>query len=188
MDAMLQYVVRIPRRTVILYVRQDNPAATHLYEKYGFTVSEETYQYIVPTDRIPDQGRGGDSFSVEVVPVTEVPPHSRPAFSAQWSQIAKLHDPPKTYVLLFVIEGKQQIGYCRLSPGFPGCFPFELSSPREQLPGALAALKPYLSTEHKILKLTFASAEMAQACDALAFELNYCLYKMAVELKDLSSQ
>jgi hypothetical protein len=76
------------------------------------------------------------------------------------------------------------MGYTRLNPGFPGCFPLELSSPAKHLPGAIAALEPYLSKQHTILKLTFADAAIAQACDALGFKLNYRLYKMITELQE----
>jgi ribosomal protein S18 acetylase RimI-like enzyme len=187
MDAMLKHCLEIPRHTAMLYVRQDNPAAIHLYKKHGFRISEESYQYIVPIDQALDEQYPKDWKSLDAIPVTEVPQQLRPAFPEQWSHLTKWHDPPKTYVLVFCLEGKRQIGYCRLNPDFPGCFPFELSSPAEQLPGALAGLEPYLSKQHRILKLTFASPEVAQACNALGFKLNYRLYKMTMELQERSS-
>ncbi len=182
MDVMLQYCRDIPRRKVILYVRQDNEAAVHLYERKGFWVSEESFQYIVSTDQLLDEGDFRGYPSVEPIPITDVPKRRRPAFPDQWSHLAELHDPPKTYVFLFYLEGKEQVGYCRLSPGFPGCFPLELVSPARQLPGALASLRSYLLPEHEILRLTFADPEMAHACNTLGFTLNYSLYKMTEEL------
>lgn len=182
MQAMLKHCLEIPRQTVILYVLRNNPPAIHLYEKHGFRISEESYQYIVPTDQALEEQDATNSISLDAIPITEIPRQLKPTFPAQWSDLAEQHNPPKTYVLVFCLDGKRPIGYCRLNPDFPGCFPFELSSPSEQLMSALAGLKPYLSKELQILKLAFASPAMAQACDALGLKLNYRLYKMTLEL------
>ena len=184
--AMLKHCLKIPRHTVILYVQQDNPAVFHLYKKHGFRISEESYQYIVPIDKVFDGQYSKDWISLNAIPVSDVPQQIIPDFPEQWSNLAEKHDPPKTYVLIFCLEGKQQIGYCRLNPEFPGCFPFVLSSPSTQIMSALAVLKPYLSKQHQILKLTFASSEMAQACNIYSFSLNYRLYKMTMEFQHRS--
>jgi ribosomal protein S18 acetylase RimI-like enzyme len=178
MEVMLEYCRSIPRHTVILYVQQDNPAAIHLYEKHGFSVADESYQYIVPVARLREDGRFDDCLTLDAIPVSEMAPELQPTFPTQWSDLAGQHDPPGVHVLVFRRDDGQPVGYCRLCPGFPGCFPFELSSPDEHLAGAIKALEPCLSPDHSILKLTFASAAVAQACDALELELNYRLYKM----------
>jgi GNAT superfamily N-acetyltransferase len=184
MKAMIEYCLEIPRHTAILYVLRDNPAAIHLYQKHGFHVSEDSYQYIVTINRVLAERGAGNWQSVHAVPLSDAPEKQQLDLPPQWSDLAELHDPPKTYVLAFFLENKRQIGYCRLNPDFPGCFPFELSTPSRQLPGALAALKPYLSKQHRILKLTFANPQMALACDAQGFKLNYRLHKMTLELRD----
>jgi hypothetical protein len=182
MEVMLEYCRSIPRHTVILYVQQDNPSAIHLYEKYGFIVAEESHQYIVAVDRLGEDQRFDSCTAVNAVPITEVASDSIPAFPAQWAGLAEHHDPPASHVLVFCRKDGRSIGYCRLSPGFPGCFPFELASPAEHLAGAIKSLEPLLLSDHSILKLTFASQLVAEACDALGCELNYRLYKMAAEL------
>lgn len=115
----------------------------------------------------------------------DVPERLRPTFPPQWSDLVARHSPPDSYTLLFRVEGSERsIGYCRLSPDFPGCFPFVLAVPGGNLAAALVALGPYLLPQHRILRLTLAGAEIAQACDDLGFSLNYRLFKMAVELHD----
>lgn len=184
MDMMLRRCEEIPRETIILYVQQDNPAAIHLYRKFNFDITEESFQYIVESAWIHVQRDSGMEQQLKVSPITEVPLRIRPVFSGQWSNLAELHDPPKTYVFVFIHETIGTIGYCRLSPEFPGCFPFELQSPSTMLASVLGALEPYLSRNYPILKLTFADPGIAHACDTLDFRLNYRLYMMTRKLQN----
>ena len=106
----------------------------------------------------------------------------RPTFPTQWSDLADRHDPPRAYVFVFAEADNEPVGYCRLIPDFPGCFPLELISPEKYLRASLMALKPYLSENHQTVKLTIGDSEIARACDALGARLNYRLYKMILEL------
>ena len=187
MEAMLKYCRKVNRTTVILYVQQDNPAALHLYEKHGFQISAESFQYIVPIFDFIEEQESDVGIRFDALPISEISEALRPEFPLQWSNLSESHNPPKTYVLVFRVADNQQVGYCRLVPDFPGCFPFELSSSNKYLPIALTKLKPFLSKQNKILKLTFSNPMIAQACDTFGFKLNYRLYKMTATIKDVGS-
>lgn len=178
MDAMLKRCEELERNNIILYVRQDNPAAIHLYRKFDFDVAEESFQYIIEKDWFDGHRDCMNEQELTVSPVVDVPEQMMPVFTDQWSNLADLHDPPRTHVFVFLHETLGSIGYCRLNPEFPGCFPFELRSPSIVLSPALGALEPYLSKNHSILKLTLSDPMVANACGALGFRLNYRLYKM----------
>ena len=87
-----------------------------------------------------------------------------------------MHQPPDAYVLIFR-KGGQTVRYCRLSPGFPGCFPFVVDSPTERLLAVLRALVPYRRPEKAILKLTFWDSAVAQACRRAGLRLDYELLR-----------
>ena len=178
MEAMLRRCQELPRNNVILYVQQDNPAAIHLYRKFNFNNAEESFQYIVEKNWFDRHRDCIKEQELKVSPIVDVPEQMMPVFSDQWYTLADLHDPPKTHVFVFLHNTLGSIGWCRLNPEFPGCFPFELDSPSTMLSSALRALEPYLSRNHTILKLTFADPMVARACTALGFRLNYRLYKM----------
>ena len=110
------------------------------------------------------------------VPIGEVPALCLPSFPRGWANIAGMHRPPEMYVLVFR-EGAQSVGYCRLNPHFPGCFPFVLAEPSRRLVPALRSMKGYLRSEQPILKLTIWEPRLAEACRAAGLALNYELLK-----------
>jgi hypothetical protein len=89
-----------------------------------------------------------------------------------------MHNPPLQYVLVFVDTKNVVFGYCRLSPSFPGCFPFVVCQPLLHLTAVFKGLKRYLLPEKDILKLTFANEELSGVCGRLGLKLNYKLLKM----------
>lgn len=184
MEAMVAHCREIGRRTVILYVMQDNRAALRLYEKYGVEVTEETVQYVASVGAEAVQGEPNASGTLQAVPLLEIPEPLRPEFSAQWTDLPEQHDPPKTWVLVIRTRGGEPVGHCRLVPEFPGCFPFELDRPGDLLEDALVALRPYLSKDHDTLKLTITDPAVTRACDALDIDLNYRLYQMTLRMGD----
>ncbi len=162
----------------MLYVLEDNAPALRLYEKFSFERAEITYQYIWES---PMQSRLTGELPgpvVEALPVNEASEASIPELPGQWADFRTMHQPPGQYALLFCNEMGETIGYCRLSPGFPGCFPFSVKNPQKNLPGALGALKKYLQPDKDHLKLTLDEARLAEACEALGLKLNYKLFRM----------
>lgn len=162
---------------VMLYVMQDNLPALRLYEKFGFKIVETSYQYIWSTNSYKRQDP-----KINIYPVDEVPETEMPEMPEQWVDLRELHQPPQQYVLIFFDERGNNTGYCRLSPGFPGCFPFEVRHADVNLLSVLNGLREYLLPEKDHLKLTFNSEAIAQACEKDGIELNYKLYKMVREI------
>jgi GNAT superfamily N-acetyltransferase len=203
METMLEHCRKHGRSRVILYVMQDNAAAIRLYHKFGFSERETTYQYVVPIRKFLDSCRRPPSGAAETsgpaeasgssqaagpaetfgpvtaVPINEADPEALPSFPEEWADIASMHDPPKNHVLIFMTDKAETTGFCRLSPEFPGCFPFVVDgSPVNRLARILCSLERYLNPGKEILKLTFPDGTLADECERLGFKLNYKLFKM----------
>ncbi len=175
MEAVLEHCRRIGLPETVLYVQTDNPVAIRLYQRFGFRAVEATYQFMLsnPQDRLTEENKAG----IVAVPICEVPDSSLPRFPPEWAHIAGMHQPPDTYVLIFR-HGAESVGYCRLNPRFPGCFPFVVDQPAQRLMPALCSIKNYLRPDRAILKLTVWDSAVAQACRLAGLELNYELLKM----------
>lgn len=185
MKTMIDYCRQNNRARIMLYVQQDNPSAIRLYRKYGFDVSEVTYQYVIPIQRFLNSYGQSASQMITAVPLPQVDAGSWPSFPPEWADINKWHRPPDNYVLLFQADQGQIIGYCRLDPAFPGCFPFVVNDDAlKDLANILISLQGFLNPEKEILKLTFSGTALAEACEGLDFELNYKTFKMERGLTD----
>jgi GNAT superfamily N-acetyltransferase len=178
MQAAIEHYSKMEQGEIMLYVLQDNLPALRLYEDFGFEVADMTYQYIWKSpgqdDRIPTETES----SVSILPISEVPEAKMPELPLQWMDLRERHAPPNQYALIFFNEKGETIGYCRLAPGFPGCFPFALNQPETNLPGILNGLRKYLLPEKDHLKLTFNDEAIAKACDVNGIQLNCMLFKM----------
>ena len=180
-DLMSQAMMRcreLGLREAMLYVLDDNTAALRLYEEFDFERAETTYQYIWESPMQSQLTSEGPGPVVQALPVDEASEANMPELPGQWADFRSMHQPPGQYALLFYNEMGETIGYCRLSPGFPGCFPFSVKNPQKNLPGALRALKKYLRPDKDHLKLTLDEARLAEACNALGLQLNYKLFRM----------
>ncbi|MBN1944639.1 MAG: GNAT family N-acetyltransferase [Bradymonadales bacterium] len=175
LETMIAYCRSNGPADMMLYTQSTNRPALRLYERFDFKPIDGAYQFVLsdPQERLStEEGR------IQAIPVVEIPRPEWPPLPREWGDLAETHSPPKRYVLLFRDRGGKTLGYCRLDPGFPGCFPLVLERPLENLASALEALHPYLRPEKDILKLTFSSDELADACRALGLGLNYNLVKM----------
>jgi GNAT superfamily N-acetyltransferase len=182
METMLNHCHETDQRKIILYVQQDNPAALRLYKKYAFNEVETTYQFTVPIEHFLNSFEDLSSRTIVATPMIDFDDSLLPVFPNEWSNIGSAHNPPNTYVLIFREGENQIIGYCRLNPDFPGCFPFVVDDPSRCLPQALRALKEFLNPDKKILKLTFADKNLVDVCVQLSFSLSYKLFKMEREI------
>jgi ribosomal-protein-alanine N-acetyltransferase len=172
----LDYCIGADLNEVILYVRSDNTPALQLYESCGFKRVETTYQYVLATAKL----RGDRSIpGITVRPITEIVDEDMPPLEPQWSDLRSLHKPPQQYAFIFQDRTGRNIGYCRLTPSFPGCFPFVISEPSLNLISVLLGFKEYLLPEKEILKLTFQDDRLATACQSEGMDLNYTLFKMS---------
>jgi GNAT superfamily N-acetyltransferase len=185
---VLAHCRRIGLPDTMLYVKDDNAPAIRQYKRFGFRPTESTYQYILSVPRITDMAVAISPENVKVVPIAEVPTTKMPELPQEWANIGSLHRPPNQHVLAFLDIKDDVIGYCRLSPGFPGCFPFVVRQPFLHLSAVFHGLQPYLLPEKDILKLTFADEELSEACRSLGLELNYKLQKMMRHGNDAVSE
>jgi GNAT superfamily N-acetyltransferase len=161
---------------VVLYVESTNAGAIRLYRSFGFRIIEDACQYVL---RNPLKFSGEKGHRLAAVPLKDVPEENRPELPGEWKDLESMHCPPQQYSLVFIDEDSGfAAGYCRLNPGFPGCFPFTLLHPESYLVPAVEALKPYLDPAADVLKLTFSSEKLDSACSEHGMELNYRLHKM----------
>lgn len=162
----------------MLYVKDDNEPAIRLYGRFAFRPTESTFQYILSIPRIVAMPKAISPEGVKVLPVTEIPTTEMPELPREWTNIRSLHKPPDQHVLIFLDAHDRNLGCCRLSPRFPGCFPFAVCEPSLHLAAVFNGLKRFLLPEKDTLKLTFADKALAEACASLGLELKYRLIKM----------
>jgi GNAT superfamily N-acetyltransferase len=179
-SSLLQMVIdhagEIGLPDLLLYVQSDNLPAIQLYEQFRFQIIETAYQFkLVDRQNIFSIQR---SELITAVPITEVEKSRWPEFLPEWMNITELHRPPEEYVLLFFNSSGENQGYCRLTPHFPGCFPFVVKQPFANLIPVLQALHPYQLPNKDDLMLTFSDEDLADACRQSGLKLNYQLYKM----------
>lgn len=175
MRTFLEHCRHIGLPNTILYVRTDNVSAIRLYERFGFRDVESTYQFLLanPTDRLAEAA----SSEISAIPICDLPQSSWPLFPQEWANIAEMHQPPDSHVFVFR-QQTNTVGYCRLNPRFPGCFPFVVERPSENLMPALRSIRDCLQPGRPVLKLTISDPLVASACRESGFELNYELFKM----------
>lgn len=163
-------------RIVIDHARQIGLPDIVLYEKFGFHPVESAYQFVFVD---PDQiNSNRTSKSITAVPILDIEETSWPQFPREWTDMAAVHRPPNQYVFVFRDPSGKNMGYCRFSPQFPGCFPFTIEQPQEYLLPALRQLHRYALPGKESIILTFSDDELAEACRILSLKLNYQLYKM----------
>ena len=163
---------------MMLYVQEGNDPAMRLYESFGFRKVATTCQYIVPISTLHKLTQGYSGVLLQAQTIDQVPPEAMPPLPEEWADIARVHDPPNQYVFVFRDSAGSIVGYTRLTPGFPGCFPFFISEPGHNLIGALRVLEAYLLPEKDVLKLTFTDSALEAKCSSLGFQLNYRLFRM----------
>ncbi len=163
---------------IMLYVQSDNVTAIRLYERFGFRTTESAYQFILSVPDLEKYRPNRPTETIMAVPITELGRSSLPRFPRESIDIADMHKPPDQYVFVFRDLFGANRGYCRLSPRFPGCFPFVVERPSADLPAVLWALREFLLPEKDILKLTLSGDALADACTKLGLKLNYQLFKM----------
>lgn len=163
MDLLLTFCEKACCKCVTLYVETTNSPAIRLYEKYGFTVTQDISQFVVPIRRILSE-------------MQPVPPRifAIPAMDDGGHE--------KQRSLVFTDEHAHPVGACVLDPEFPGCLHYALDDPDKNLPASLAALNEYLNPNKDTLILTIGQLSLVQACRSLHFPCNYALFRMDREL------
>jgi GNAT superfamily N-acetyltransferase len=178
MDVMVDHSVKAGLPRMMLFVRADNAGALRLYDAYGFYKAEATWQYIITAAKLRDLTARPPGASIRAITIDKVAEGGMPPLPPEWMDIRTLHNPPQQYVFVFCDSCGDDLGYCRLTPGFPGCFPFVLAEPAANFIDALRELESYLLPEKDFLKLTVSDETLAATCDSLGLRLNYQLSKM----------
>ncbi len=104
----------------VLYVLRNNKVAVSLYGKFGFQVFQRSWQYKVMFDDLKD------SSTLVVHQVVD---------KEDFDRVAETYGVPVERLIPMLTEGNvfveftkdsKPCGFCRFTPSFPGCFPFEL--------------------------------------------------------------
>jgi [ribosomal protein S18]-alanine N-acetyltransferase len=174
LGTVLEHCGRIGPPETMLYVRADNATAIRLYERFGFRGVESAYRFVLldPRERVTRS----DRVAIFAKPICDVHASDLPPFPREWANIAAMHAPPETQVLVFC-EASRVVGYCRLTPAM-GCFPFALERPKDRLNPVLACLSSLIPPDTTALRLTVSDTLVAEACHQTGLTLEYELVKM----------
>jgi ribosomal protein S18 acetylase RimI-like enzyme len=179
MDRMLNRANDLDVNIVTLSVQQDNRAAIHLYEKYGFRVTGESVQFSVPI--IPMRVEPYYIISIDEYQVNEkyYPPIQQ---ILDW---ADGHQPPHKFVLVFLRQDIP-VGFVRFSPDYPGCQPFELFSDQdvEDIRILVSLLDEYALPGKRTIKITTGNSRAIELFRSASTKENYSLYEMVKILKN----
>jgi ribosomal-protein-alanine N-acetyltransferase len=171
MERMLQRTKEQGVDFLDLWVEQGNQAAINLYQKFGYFITGESTQFLVPI-------LSSDTEDFSVISVQQYLTRN-PGLSDQsfFRKFADRHNPPQTYVLVF-LQKDQPVGFTCFSPDLPGCYPFELFKQIEDIHQLISTLRPYLLAHKSTLKITTDDPLATTSLKADSMEENYRLYKM----------
>ena len=175
MAAMIDQAQNAGFERVTLNVRQDNPAAIRLYEKFRFLVFGESVQFIATVGTTTDT-----DLNVMAVPayLQEV---QHPSYLDRLARLKESQDPPKRYALVFLRKGLL-VGLTLFSPDFPGCRSFEVFTEVKDIQQLVNLLEPFTRPDKRTIRITTRDqAAIALFRDAGVRE-NYRLFEMSTEL------
>ncbi len=160
-----------------LYVRADNEPAVKLYEKYGFEKEVDSHQFICPFKLLKGTPRGNcrhvEWGEVQLVCLR---------FELNPIRIQQYFGQEDQHVLIFEVN-RQQMGFARLTPSFPGAFPFIVKDSEYAL-DFIGHLKEHITNpEFDYVRLTFdGQPRLVEKLTQEKLTLNYKLLKMTKEV------
>lgn len=163
----------------ILYTQDYNKHAQHLYKKFGFERVGTTWHYFVPFKSLSPRGECTCHHirEDEIELVGQKYPEHLPA-----AQIRRFLESEDYHVLVLKDSSGEITGACRFTPGFPGCFPFQIDD-LECLDDFLASLIPHSLPDFDYVRLTFTDNEILSAiCDERRYKRHHRLYRMKAEV------
>ena len=175
MNSMLEQSDKQGVDLLDLMVQQDNLTAINLYKKFDFIVTGESTQFSVPI-----LARDTEGFSV-------IPIHQYIARNSSHPSRQKIlkwvgrHKPPQRFALVFLHQD-QPVGFTCFSPDLPGCYPFELFDPVDDIHLLLSSLNPFVLTNKRTIKITTYDPLAVTSFQAAQTKINYRLYKMTKTL------
>ena len=163
--------------TVQLYADL-NDAAQGLYKKHGFTKAGTTLHYFVPYSSIKPKMK----FNCQELQEDEIE-QVGDKFPTIPSEVIRRYLTSNEYYVLTLKDKSGSIeGFCRFTPSFPGCMPFEITSV-ECFDDFLAGLMKFKLPEHDYCRVTFTDIpKLAELCENRGYRLHHRLYKMLLEL------
>jgi len=177
MTTLLKAATSAGVHQVNLLVQQDNPTAIRLYRKHNFQITGESIQFLVP---IVASGESRSALITidEYRHEQDYHPHDQRIMV--WE---KHHNPPQNHLLVF-IKDQKALGFCRFSPEFPGCLPFEIFAEGEvvDLQDLISLFSAYTLPEKRPLKITTENAHAIRLFMELGSQENYSLFEMTTRL------
>ncbi len=170
--------------TIILYTQHDNYHAQHLYKKFGFKIAGTSWHYFVPFSSVtPTHKCQCTNIKEDEIAIVEAKyPASFPP-----SQIQRHLESEHNMVLVLKDETGKIVGACRFSPGFPGCFPFEIDRV-DFFDDFVSGISNYSTDVFDYVRVVFSdNEELAQLCDSRDYKLHHKLFKMILKLDEAVS-
>jgi hypothetical protein len=156
-----------------------NEVALGLYEKYGFKKVGTTWHYFVPYDSIKPKQK----YSCHEIQEDEIESVSKQYPSLPREIIRRFLASEEYHVLTLKDKSGRIEGVCRFTPGFPGCFPFEITSV-ECFDDFIAGLIKFKLPEHDYCRVTYTNIpKLAELCEKRKYRLHHKLHKMTLQLK-----
>ena len=112
-------------KKVHLYTHDHNVVAQSLYKKFGFRKSGTTWHYFVPFESIKPLGE----YSCQEILADEIDFIGERYPSLPAAQIRRYLENTQTKQHVLTLKDREGniVGVARLTPSFPGSFPFEIS-------------------------------------------------------------
>ncbi len=165
-------------RAVHLYTQDFNKSAQSLYKKYGFERAGTTWSFYVPFASIKPQKK----YTCEKIEEEEIDSVGSMFPSLPPEQIRRFLTYDEHLVLTLRDLNENLVGLCRFTPGFPGCFPFEITDVK-CFDDFMAGVKEFKIPEHDYCRVTFTDIpELAELCEAREYRLHHRLHKMTLTL------
>jgi predicted GNAT family acetyltransferase len=155
-----------------------NEAAQGMYRKHGFTKIGTTWHYFVPFDSLePIQ-----KYTCHEIQDDEIDSVGSRFPSIPPETIRRFLTNEKQHVLTLKDENENIAGVCRFTPGFPGCFPFEITN-IDCFDDFVFGIKEFSIPEYDYCRVTFTDIpELADLCEKRDYRIHHILYKMSLEL------
>ncbi len=155
-----------------------NEAVQGLYRKHGFMKEGTTWHYFVPYNSVRPNGK----FTCQEIREDEIELVGGKFPSIPPEQIRRYLASDEYHILTLKDKSGNIEGFCRFTPSFPGCMPFEITSV-ECFDDFIAGLLEFKLSEHDYCRVTFTDLiELAELCEKREYHLHHRLHKMSLQL------
>ncbi|MFX0168525.1 MAG: GNAT family N-acetyltransferase [Candidatus Hodarchaeota archaeon] len=178
MDFAIQWFTKHHVHQIDLYTQDFNIQAQRLYQKFGFKRIGTTWHYILPFDSLLP---AKDLYTTQIIKTDEIERVAQ-TFSNTMSAAGIRLWLENDIVLTLKNQEGTIVGACRLTPSFPGCFPFELDRV-DGLDDFVEGFRSFIPVEYDYIRLTFTdNPDLAIILDERQCKLHHRLFRMRLEL------